>query len=82
MTSFEPIYYTYVPTAPRSRRAITQKHSFPVEEQHIVPDRRLIDDTQRSNDGNDSGSELQENSNKENVDNDYNTDLPTSYSIS
>ncbi|APA13347.1 predicted protein [Sclerotinia sclerotiorum 1980 UF-70] len=83
MTSFEPIYYTYVPTAARSRRATTQKHSFPVEEQHIVPDRRLLDDTQRSNDGNVSGSELQENNDTENVvDNDYNIDLPTSYSIS
>ncbi|APA10719.1 hypothetical protein sscle_06g054890 [Sclerotinia sclerotiorum 1980 UF-70] len=76
-------YNTYVPTAPRSRRATTQKHSFPVEEQHIVPDRRLFDDTQRSNDGNDSGSKLQGNSNKENVaDNDYNIDLPTLDSIS
>ncbi|APA08602.1 predicted protein [Sclerotinia sclerotiorum 1980 UF-70] len=78
MTSFEPIYYTYMPTAPCSRRATTQKHSFPVEEQHTVPDRRLFDDTQRSNDDNVSGSELQENI----VDNDYNIDLPTSYSIS
>ncbi|EDO04157.1 predicted protein [Sclerotinia sclerotiorum 1980 UF-70] len=69
MTSFEPIYNTYMPTAPCSRRAITQKHSFPVEEQHIVPDRRLIDDTQRSNDENI-------------IDNDYNIDLPISYSIS
>lgn len=59
MTSFEPIYYTYIPTAPLSRRATAQKHSFPAEEQHIVPDRRLFDDTQRTNDGNDSGSELQ-----------------------
>ncbi|APA11291.1 hypothetical protein sscle_07g060610 [Sclerotinia sclerotiorum 1980 UF-70] len=83
MTSFEPIYYTYVPTALRSRRATTQKHSSPAEEQHIVPDRRLFGDTQRSNDGNVSSSELQENNNTENfVDNDYNIDLPTSCSIS
>ncbi|CAD6441988.1 0f39ad71-8d26-41ee-8010-306dc583070e [Sclerotinia trifoliorum] len=59
MTSFEFIYYIYVPTAPRSRRAAIQKYSFPAKEQHIVLDRRLFDDTQRSNDSNDSGSELQ-----------------------
>lgn len=59
MTSFEPIHYTYVPTAPRSKRAIVQIHSFPLEEQQIVPDRRLFGDAQRTKDGDDSGSEPQ-----------------------
>ncbi|TGO20650.1 hypothetical protein BPAE_0277g00010 [Botrytis paeoniae] len=55
MATFDPIPYTYVPTVPRFNSATTQ-------EQHIMPNQRSFDDTQRTNNGDDSGLELQANS--------------------
>ncbi|PQE18955.1 hypothetical protein CJF30_00011247 [Rutstroemia sp. NJR-2017a BBW] len=74
MTSFEPIYYTYIPTAPRPKRGTGQIQSFPLEKQDIVPDRRSFGDSQ--------GTKMM-NSNNDNIaNNDYNIDIARSFSMS
>ncbi|KAM3074498.1 hypothetical protein ACMFMG_002699 [Clarireedia jacksonii] len=82
MTSFQPIPYTYIPTAPRSKRATPQKQCIlPTEEPRIELGRRNGDDDSGYSSEDREINTVYHSDTGNNADDGFNFDLSTRYGL-